>query len=68
MDKIQKFMETKLPLYLWGGLGCMCLAGAVFTGAWWHLGTAAVCALMFLAFKSELYREAHEGQKEKTER
>lgn len=63
MEKIQEFMETKLPLYLWAGLGCMCLAGVVFAGAWWHLVTTAICALMFFAQKSE-----NDKQKEQTER
>jgi len=53
MEKIQNFLEIKLPQYIWGGLGCMCLAGVIFAGAWWHLGTAAICALMYFACKSE---------------
>lgn len=53
MDKIQNFLVAKLPQYIWGGLGCMCLAGVIFAGAWWHLGTTAVCALMYFACKSE---------------
>ena len=53
MEKIQNFLETKLPQYIWGGIGCMCLAGVIFAGAWWHLGTTAVCALMYFVCKSE---------------
>ena len=53
MEKIQKFLETKLLRYTWGGLGCLCLAGVIFAGAWWHLVTAALCALMYFACKSE---------------
>ena len=53
MEKIQKFLETKLFQYLWGGLGCVCLAGVIFAGAWWHLVTAALCAVMYFAYKSE---------------
>ena len=53
MEKIQKFLETKLLRYTWGGLGCLCLAGVIFAGAWWHLVTAALCAVMDFAYKSE---------------
>ena len=53
MEKIQEFLETKLPQYIWGGLGFVCLAGVIFARAWWHLGTTAVCALMYFACKSE---------------
>ena len=53
MEKIQKFLETKLLRYTWGGLGCLCLAGVIFAGAWLHLVTAALCAVMYFAYKSE---------------
>lgn len=29
------------------GLGC--IYGAIFKGAWWHIGTAAICAAMTVA-------------------
>lgn len=53
MEKIQEFLETKLFQYLWGGLGCICLAGVIFAGAWWHLWTTAICAAMYFVCKSE---------------
>ena len=44
---------NKIIRYIWAGLGIACLAGVIFAGAWWHLFTAAICAAMYLAFKSE---------------
>ena len=35
----------KLPHYLFGGLTILCVI-AVITGAYWHIGTAAICYLM----------------------
>lgn len=35
----------KLPHYLFGGLTILCVI-AVVTGAYWHIGTAAICYLM----------------------
>ena len=60
MEKIQNFLETKLLRYTWGGLGCLCLAGVTFAGAWWHLVTAALCAVMYFAYKSEDNEEEDE--------
>lgn len=57
MDKIQKFFEIKLPQYIWGGLGCMSLAGVIFAGAWWHLTTAVISGLMYFACKSDDYED-----------
>ena len=47
---------NKFPMYAWGTLGALCLAG-VLCGAWWHLGTAAICAVMFMTYKSEMKEE-----------
>ena len=33
--------------------GKQCLAGVIFAGAWWHLGTTGICAIMYLGFKAE---------------
>ena len=46
-------LMNKITRYIWAGLGIACMAGVIFAGAWWHLFTAAVCAIMYLAFKSE---------------
>ena len=35
----------KLPHYLFGGLTILCVI-AVVTGAYWNIGTAAICYLM----------------------
>lgn len=44
---------NKIAKYTWLGLGVACLAGVIFAGAWWHLGTTGICAIMYLAFKAE---------------
>lgn len=44
---------NRICRYVWAGLGIACLAGAIFAGAWWHLFTAAICGVMWLAFKAE---------------
>lgn len=44
---------NKITKWTWLVLGIGCLAGVIFAGAWWHLGTTAICAIMYLAFKSE---------------
>ncbi|MBQ8958863.1 MAG: hypothetical protein IJ057_10290 [Bacteroidales bacterium] len=32
-----------------GLLGLGCIYGVIFKGAWWHIGTAAICAAMAVA-------------------
>ena len=46
-------ISNKICRYVWAGLGIICLAGAMCAGAWWHLGTAAICGVMWLAIKAE---------------
>ena len=53
MEVNDKKFETRPMLYIWGGLGCMCLAGVIFAGAWWHLFTVALCGLMIMAFLTD---------------
>lgn len=53
MEVNDKKFETRPMLYIWGGLGCICLAGVIFAGAWWHLFTVALCGLMFMAFLTD---------------
>lgn len=38
---------------MWAALGAACLGGVLFAGAWWHLGTAAICWLFYRIHKSE---------------
>lgn len=44
---------NKAMKWTWAALGICCLGGALIAGAWWHLGTTAICALMYLGFKAE---------------
>jgi len=34
-------------------LGAACLAGIILAGAWWHIGSFAICYAMFNAYESE---------------
>ncbi len=43
----------KCTAYMWLGLGIVALCAAFFCGAWWHLLTAAICAVFYTMFKSE---------------
>ena len=38
---------------MWAALGAACLGGVLFAGAWWHLGTAAICWLFYRSHKAE---------------
>ena len=41
-----------------GLLGLVCIYGAIAKGAWWHIGTAAICAAMAVAlWKSAIVDE-----------
>lgn len=42
----------KIQRVIWGTLTVLCLA-AVFTGAWWHIATAAISYGMYNMSKSE---------------
>lgn len=37
---------------LFAGLGLASIYGIVFKGAWWHVGTLAICWIMFKAFRN----------------
>ena len=52
-----EILMNKFAAFVWLGLGIVCLCGAIFCGAWWHLFTAAICAVMYLGFKSEEKRD-----------
>lgn len=39
-------------------LGSVCIYGAIAKGAWWHIGTAAICIVMAVAlWKSAIVDE-----------
>lgn len=38
---------------VWSVLGLACLAGVIFAGAWWHLGTTAICGVMAMSFNAD---------------
>lgn len=38
------------------GLGC--IYGAIFKGAWWHIGTAVICAAMVVVLLKDARKEA----------
>ncbi len=44
---------NKITKWTWLVLGIGCLAGVIFAGAWWHLFTATICGVMWLALKAE---------------
>lgn len=54
LTKIQLLAEKLSPASLiWSVLGLVCLAAVLIAGAWWHLGSAGVCAAMALAFNED---------------
>ena len=47
LTKIQLLAEKLSPASLiWSVMGLVCLAAVLIAGAWWHLGSAGVCAAM----------------------
>lgn len=58
-------MKTHFETIAFGILGLVCAGSALFCGAYWHFGTAAVCGLMFWALRSE---EIEEQEIEKRQR
>ena len=45
---INKFLRG-----VWAVLGLGCLAGVIFAGAYWHLLTFGICAVMYLSLRGE---------------
>ena len=39
--------------FIWAGLFCLCLYGIFFQGAYWHIVTAIMCAVMYAVSKDE---------------
>lgn len=56
------YIIARINMWIWGILGISCLAGVIFYGAWWHIGTVLVCFLMFMTN----YQEAKELGSETT--
>ena len=47
--------------FIFEGLAFACLYGAIAKGAWWHIGTAVICAVMAVAlWKSAIVDEGEE--------
>lgn len=54
LTKIQLLAEKLSPASLiWSVMGLVCLATVLIAGAWWHLGSAGICAAMAIAFNEE---------------
>lgn len=48
----------KAQAVAFGLLGLGCIYGVIAKGAWWHIGTAAICAVMAVAlWKSAIVDE-----------
>ena len=43
----------KAQAVAFGLLGLGCLYGVIFKGAWWHIGTAVICAVMAVALAKD---------------
>ena len=43
----------KAQAVAFGLLGLGCLYGVIFKGAWWHIGTAVICAAMAVALAKD---------------
>ena len=39
----------KIQAFAFAVLGLGAIYGAIFKGAWWHIGTAVICAIMAVA-------------------
>lgn len=39
----------RIYAYAFGLMAGLAAYGAIFKGAWWHIGTAAICAVMAVA-------------------
>ena len=44
---------NKIFRFIWAGLFILCLYGIIFQGAYWHIGTAILCAVMYAALKDD---------------
>ena len=44
--------------FVFGGTAFACLYGAIAKGAWWHLVTTAICAVVCVALLNDARKEA----------
>lgn len=51
-----KLINYTVPKIVWGMMCAGCLIGVFFYGAWWHLFTAGVCALMSAMHTKDDYK------------
>lgn len=52
MDRFDAIINRGFMI-VWAVLGLGALAGVIFAGAWWHLFTAAISAVMFMVCRHE---------------
>lgn len=46
---------------IWAGLFCLCLYGIFFQGAYWHIVTAIMCAIMYSVSKDDAKKNHYEN-------
>jgi vacuolar-type H+-ATPase subunit B/Vma2 len=46
-------VSNKLFAMIFAAIGAFALVAAFFMGAWWHLGTAAVCVFVLVKLKED---------------
>ena len=51
---------NKVFRFIWAGLFFLCLYGIIFQGAYWHIVTAIMCAVMYAVSKDD--EEAQQGE------
>lgn len=55
------YINDMIWTFIFEGLAFACLFGAIAKGAWWHIGTAAICAAVAVAlWKSAIVDEGEE--------
>ena len=52
---------NKVFRFIWAGLFFLCLYGIFFKGAYWHIVTAILCAVMYAASKDEEQQQGENG-------
>ena len=55
------YINDMIWTFIFEGLAFACLYGAIAKGAWWHIGTAAICTVVALAhLKDAISNEGEE--------
>jgi len=62
MDHFDYLVNKSMEL-MWLALGIACLLGVIIAGAWWHLFTTGVCALLYFTHRAE--NKAYKAKEEK---